>query len=38
MDIHRNVFMWGQQDLLKKEKMTGASITRTFSGMFYKNI
>ncbi|XP_047526251.1 dynein axonemal heavy chain 8 [Pieris napi] len=25
MDIHRNVFMWGQQDLLKKEKMEGAS-------------
>ncbi|RVE46462.1 hypothetical protein evm_008872 [Chilo suppressalis] len=34
MDIHRNVFMWGQQELLKKQKSTGASLlaTRSISG------
>lgn len=23
MDIHRNVYMWGQQDLLKREMTAG---------------
>ncbi|XP_045484350.1 dynein axonemal heavy chain 8 [Pieris rapae] len=35
MDIHRNVFMWGQQDLIKKEKMEGASslsAARSYTG------
>ncbi|CAH0727356.1 unnamed protein product, partial [Brenthis ino] len=27
MDIHRNVFMWGQQELIKKEKLKGNSLT-----------
>ncbi|XP_050681188.1 dynein axonemal heavy chain 8 isoform X2 [Leptidea sinapis] len=33
MDIHRNVFMWGQQDLLKKEQIAGRSLitTRSYS-------
>lgn len=37
MDIHRNVFMWGQQEALKKEKMTGASLTatRSVSGTYF---
>lgn len=25
MDIHRNVFIWGQQELIKKEKLAGAA-------------
>lgn len=39
MDIHRNVFMWGQQDAMKTQKMAGASltITRSVSGMFLLN-
>ncbi|XP_028156116.1 dynein heavy chain 8, axonemal [Ostrinia furnacalis] len=31
MDIHRNVFMWGQQEAMKNQKMTGASLTATRS-------
>ncbi|KAL0851104.1 hypothetical protein ABMA28_006975, partial [Loxostege sticticalis] len=31
MDIHRNVFMWGQQDAMKTQKMAGASLTITRS-------
>ncbi|KPJ08753.1 Dynein heavy chain 8, axonemal [Papilio machaon] len=34
MDIHRNVYMWGQQDQINKVKSVGASltITRSMSG------
>ncbi|KPI94919.1 Dynein heavy chain 8, axonemal [Papilio xuthus] len=34
MDIHRNVYMWGQQDQINKMKSAGASltITRSMSG------
>lgn len=37
IDIHRNVFMWGQQDLIKKEgsKALELSATRTMSGNNY---
>ncbi|CAK1540075.1 unnamed protein product [Leptosia nina] len=31
MDIHRNVFMWGQQELIKKEKMGMSSLSTTRS-------
>lgn len=36
MDIHRNVFMWGQQELIKKEKAKGeGSLTRNVSGKIH---
>ncbi|XP_060805314.1 dynein axonemal heavy chain 8 [Amyelois transitella] len=31
MDLHRNVFMWGQQEQLKREQMQGHSLTATAS-------
>nr|XP_026487863.1 dynein heavy chain 8, axonemal-like [Vanessa tameamea] len=31
MDIHRSVFMWGQQDQIKKERMNTNSLTATRS-------
>ncbi|CAB3256562.1 unnamed protein product [Arctia plantaginis] len=31
MDIHRSVFMWGQQELIKKEQVTGSSLLATRS-------
>lgn len=34
MDIHRNVYMWGQQEQINKMKLEGASLvmTRSMSG------
>ncbi|XP_072937033.1 dynein axonemal heavy chain 8 [Epargyreus clarus] len=31
MDIHRNVFMWGQQEIIKREQMRGVSLTQARS-------